>query len=867
MLVSELSHNKLFADKKRAGTKLEFPGCDLGAKLIVSRLMRLAIFWMTLVVSMVPLAAEPVTPKGAESFHSLAASRWQFGGVVAPRLEANLEQWLLRAPEANPALIEMFRLRDRQPVPKLTPWAGEFAGKYLISCVQALRLCDRADLREHTARFVADLISTQADDGYLGPFPKKERLLGHWDLWGHYHVMQGLLLWHDFSGDAAALAAARRAADLICRTYLDSDRRVFDAGSPEMNMAVAHVLAELHRRTGEPRYLTMTEEIVKDWERAGDYLRTGIVHTPFYQTPRPRWESLHDLQALAELWRITGETRYHIAFIRHWQTIREFDRRNTGAFSGGEKATGNAFAPSAIETCCTVAWMALSCDMLRLTGDARVADELELATFNAALGAQHPSGRWWTYNTPMDGERKASAHDIVFQARTGSPELNCCSVNGPRTLGMLGDWAVMRDDGGLVVNWLGPLELTTQDATGGKVTLSCTSNYPLDGDIAWRITSDRPLHVRFRIPAWAIGATAALGTAVDSTTPGNPPGGSAIAAPTVCISAHACPGTYLTVGGGEQHGPILLSLHLPLPLRTLEGQREQSGKVSLYRGPLLLACDQRDNAFDENGIPSIDLARLKEARFVPSQEGAGVLHAPWLLLELPTAKGPLRLRDFASAGANGTRYRSWLRVAGHEAPVGPDGLVVSARLKGDAKPQFGQFLNATGCVATADGKAVSLDGRDGMLLYALPDNFGADFTVAVRVRVRELPPAKQIGQIFSAWCGNLDDPLRLTVDGGKLFARIEAGRSYGTAGVPLATGEWHHVAAVKAGAKLTLYMDGAARASAEVPAVVSTQSRAFALGGNPAYTGGPEFLAADFADLLVRNRALSPAEIAALSRP
>lgn len=806
--------------------------------------MRFVIFWIALVALAVPLAAETVPSKGAEVLHSLAASRWHFGGVVAPRLEANLDQWLLRAPEANPALIEMFRLRDRLPVPKLTPWAGEFAGKYLISCVQALRLCDRANLREHTARFVAELIGTQADDGYLGPFPKSERLLGHWDLWGHYHVMQGLLLWHDFSDDAAALAAARRAADLICRTYLDGSRRVFDAGSPEMNMAVAHVLAELHRRTGEPRYLAMANEIVKDWERAGDYLRTGVAGTPFYKTPRPRWESLHDLQALAELWRITSEARYRDAFTSHWRTIREFDRRSTGAFSGGEKATGNAFAPSAIETCCTVAWMALSCDMLRLTGDPRVADELESSTFNAALGAQHPSGRWWTYNTPMDGERKASAHDIVFQARAGSPELNCCSVNGPRSLGMLSDWAVMRDERGLVVNWIGPLELTTKDAAGGTVTLRCETDYPLDGRIVWRITSNRPMRVRFRIPAWAEGTSARV----------------------VGKAAPVKSGAYLEVERAWRDTETV-ELQLPLPLRTFEGQREQSGKASLYRGPLLLAYDQRDNAFDEAGIPSIEPARLTEAKLIPSRETAGNPRAPWFLLELPTSKGPLRLRDFASAGASGTRYRSWLRVAGHEAPVGPDALIVSASLKGEAKPQFGQLLNAPGFAATADGQAISLNGRDGMLLYALPENFGADFTVAVRVRIRELPAAKQIGQIFSAWCGFMDDPLRLTVDHEKLAARIEAGRAYGTAGVPLAVGKWHHVAAVKAGAKLTLYVDGNARASTEVPAVVNTQSRACALGGNPAYTGAPEFLAADFADLLVRNRALSAAAVTALCHP
>ena len=56
-------------------------------------------------------------------------------------------------------------------------------------------------------------------------------------------------------------------------------------------------------------------------------------------------------------------------------------------------------------------------------------------------------------------------------------------------------------------------------------------------------------------------------------------------------------------------------------------------------------------------------------------------------------------------------------------------------------------------------------------------------------------------------------------------------------------------------------------ATAAVPTVVATQARACALGGNPAYTGAPEFLAADFADLLIRNRASSDEEIAALKHP
>ena len=154
-----------------------------------------------------------------------------FGGPMGERIEANLENWLLRAPTANPGMTEMFHVRDRKPKPDLVPWAGEFVGKYLISAIQARRMTSSDDLDALIRRIIADLINCQADDGYLGPFTKEERLLGHWDLWGHYHWMLALMMWHEDTGDNEALSCVIRAADLVCRTYLDTDRQVLDAGS------------------------------------------------------------------------------------------------------------------------------------------------------------------------------------------------------------------------------------------------------------------------------------------------------------------------------------------------------------------------------------------------------------------------------------------------------------------------------------------------------------------------------------------------------------------------------------------------------------------------------------------------------------
>lgn len=776
--------------------------------------------------------AGPAGKEGTMALERLSLSGFHFGGPVGARITANIDQWLLPAPSSNPGMLEMFRLRDRFPVPQLVPWAGEFAGKYLISCVQAIRMSDRADLREHTAAFVAELLATQSADGYLGPFPKNRRLLGEWDLWGHYHVMQGLLQWFDLTGDTRAMEAVVRAADNICHTYLDGARRVIDAGSPEMNMAVSHVLTDLYRRTGGSRYLQLVLEIEKDWERTGDYLRTGVSGMPFYKTPLPRWESLHDLQTLVGLWRITGDPRYRDAFISHWRTIRAFDVRNSGAFSGGEQATGNAYAPSAIETCCTVAWMALSVDMLELTGDPAIADELELSTLNGALGAQHPSGRWWTYDTPMNGERKASALDIVFQARAGTPELNCCAVNGPRAPGMLSEWAVMRHGDDITVNWHGPM---TFSHPGLPLKLSNTSHYPMDGTVIWKVETPGKRKLRFRIPGWAAGAEVSVAGEVAPVTPG----------------------TYFEAGRDWLAGD-LIRFHFPMPLRAVAGAREQDGRVSIYRGPLLLAWDQQDNGYDELAIPRLDPADLTNSKMVAvAKEDA------WLAMDIPVSGQVLRLRDFASAGSRGTRYRSWLKTAIEPRDPGGNGLLIRAPLRENAEAKPGALVES-GAFAPAEG-GLRLNGKDQMLSYALPGGFPQEVTVGLRVRLREQPAESRFAQIFSAWAASGDDPLRLVVQNGQVFARNETGTSRSTGGVPMNTGVWHQLAAVRTPSLLTLWLDGEPAASVPLVPGPASQAKRCALGGNPLYTGAPEFLAADFSNFTLYQRALTEAEIIGLA--
>ncbi len=583
------------------------------------------------------------------AFETSGAHGGAFGGFVGDCIKANLEHWLLIAPDSNPAMLEMFFDRDRQPRRALVPWAGEFAGKYLISAVLGYRLTPDARLRVLLDDLVATLEAAQDADGYLGPHPRSERLTGKthdshplWDLWGHYHLILGLLLWHQDSGGQRPLRVATRAADLLCDTFLDSSTRVADAGAEEMNMAVIHGLCLLYQQTENERHLRLARAIEGEWENApaGDYVRQALAGKEFHEMPKPRWESLHDLQAISELHYLTRDARYRQAFEHLWWSILKGDRHSTGGFSSGEQACGNPYDQRPIETCCTVAWIALSVDMLRLTGCSLVADELELTTFNALVGAQSPSGRWWTYNTPMDGFRRASAHDIVFQVGPGSPELNCCSVNGPRGLGMLSEWAIMTSPDGVVLNYYGPATLRAATPEGRILTLTETTDYPVEPAVRLTLGLAQPerFTLRLRIPAWSLRTTVRVN---GETLP------------------DVRPGTYLRLERTWQDGEVV-ELAFDFSLHFWAGEREAEGHGAIYRGPILLAYDRRYNAVDPHELPILDVSTLRVGAAAWERRPT-----PWLLLRAQDARDHrLILCDFASAGITGSPYRSWLPITG-----------------------------------------------------------------------------------------------------------------------------------------------------------------------------------------------------------
>lgn len=614
------------------------------------------------IVCLAALLALPGAEAMASEEASLSGVREMLlEGLMGQRFDANLEQWMYTAPYVNPAMFEMYRQRDVQPEQQLMAWYGEFTGKYLTSAVYLYRMRQDPEL-EKVIRYTVDMLAeVQGEDGYLGVFPKERRLIGsihpdmqprnwpHWDSWNHYHNMLGLLLWHQATGDEKALAVCRRAADYVYGFFIGGGRTLDECGSGETNMAIGHVYALLYQQTKDERYLEMTMAALKAFETdaGGDYYRAALKGVPFYKMDKPRWESLHCVQMLCELYKITGEESYRKAFENIWWSIVVYDRHNTGGFSSGEQAQGNPYDLRAIETCCTVAWTALSVDMLKLTGDSYVADELELTAWNGMIGSQHPSGRSFTYNSPMIGDKKASSHDIVFQAHAGSYELNCCSVNGPRGIGMIGDWGALADDGRVTLNYYGPSRIRVTLPDGRSLTLVQETDYPVGDTIRIRVECDAPVtaKLRLRIPFWSEHSRMSLN--------GNP-----LPDPT--------PRSYYGIDNTWRDGDEIVFTP-DLSLHYWHGNFEVGGKASVYRGPLLLTYDQRFNPQSYLDAPTLDQTAM-DYELLPCADP--LWPPPWLLAQFTDTQGrPVVLCDYASAGATGAGFTTWLPMQNGAKPM------------------------------------------------------------------------------------------------------------------------------------------------------------------------------------------------------
>lgn len=553
-------------------------------------------------------------------------------GETGQLAEALVNEWMLNIRKSDAPILDMYRDREIGIDWKIYPWSGEFAGKYLTSAYYIYKLTRSQKLYDYCIGFIDEMITYQDNDGYLGCFaeqgafnPENNYLHDEtWEAWAHYHVMTGLMLWHHLSQKQEYKDALLKIAELFLNRFYGENPKISESmGNAEQNLAVYHIFAQLYELTADQRYLDFAKEIEKDIPNSGDYINLAVQNIDFYKSAKPRWEAVHTVMGIAEMYHATGDEFYLRCAKQIVYSMLKTDVHNTGGFSSAEVALGDPFHNLEIETCCVVAFDAFASRMFTITGNTDILDMLERAHYNAALGAHSPTGKWATYNTPMEGIKKPNPNQ-------GSVYLNCCGVNSPRGVGQLTDWMFTKCGNTLCINLFETLE-----ASFGDMKINIEGNYPAPGIIKLTIENIGS-EIALRIPGWSKNTVITIGE--NEYRPNF--------------------GEYFTIPDTIAGENLEIMIDLDFTPYLEEGGLDYTGMFSIYSGPILYGADEANN-------PAVYIEHDTEHDNIPNITKSMLYSSSPLLCSDSVIRwklGDITLCDFYHLAPDLKKYRTWFTV-------------------------------------------------------------------------------------------------------------------------------------------------------------------------------------------------------------
>lgn len=471
--------------------------------------------------------------------------------------------------------------------------SGHTLGHYMTALVLTYQQTGDPEMRKRADYIVDELADAQAKrgTGYVGGLGRKRKdgttvdgeeifaeirkgeiKSGGFDLngsWAPFYTVHKL-----FAGllDIHAAWGNRKALDVASRLggYFE---QVFAPLTPEQIQNVLaceygginESFAELHARTGDPRWLAMARifydnRVLDPLKAREDKLANFHANT---QVPK--------LIGLARLHEITGDEADKTAASFFWNRVVH----HHSYVIGGNADREYFFEPDTIaqhitevtcEHCNTYNMLKLTRHLWSWQPDGALFDYYERAHLNHVMSAQDPATGGFTYMTPlMSGAARgfSSTDDDGFW---------CCVGSGMESHAKHGESIFWEDDGGtLFVNLYIPA-----DATWKKrgATLALETGYPFTPESTLTFTKVKSgrFPVALRVPGWAHGK-AVVTVNGETFTP---------------VFARG----YATVDRRWKAGDRL-SITLPLELR-IEATPGDDSTVAVLRGPMVLAADLGD---------------------------------------------------------------------------------------------------------------------------------------------------------------------------------------------------------------------------------------------------------------------------------
>jgi uncharacterized protein len=451
--------------------------------------------------------------------------------------------------------------------------AWERGPYYLDGLVPLAYLLDDSRLIEKVKKWIEPIISSSRDSGWYGPLKNKDR----WPLSVSNKV---LMQYYEATGD-------KRAFDVLIKYF-----RYLHASPPDwphkswrgvraMENAVTGYW--LYRQTGEKWILETIESIQKngaDWTSYYEKFpwdSTAAVDKKIPHDGTPEGMTAHGVNnAMAikypGLWyQQSGDARFKNAVYAGIEKYEKNHGQAAGKFSADEHLAGNS-PVQGTELCTVVEYMFSLEELYEILGDNKLADRLELLTYNALPGATTPDIWAHQYDQQSNqvvvsaAKRDWSSNDDYSNLYGFMPNFGCCLANmhqgWPKFVESM--WMATNDNGLALVAY-GPSRVTAQVADGKSVEITEDTDYPFRGSVNLTIKVKDPVRfpIELRIPGWADSLLVKYKNK------------------TVSIKRGANNRLFEKWKNGDR-----ISIEIPMNIRT---ERRYNNSLCLIRGPLYLS--------------------------------------------------------------------------------------------------------------------------------------------------------------------------------------------------------------------------------------------------------------------------------------
>ena len=372
-------------------------------------------------------------------------------------------------------------------------------------------LLDDEDKKQRAKKYIDAILERQNPDGWICPCTEEER--AEYDIWAVFLITKVLMVWYDCAHDERAIAAVYRAlknthellvAEKVTiktwgkfRTFecMIAINRIYDIYKEQWLIDLSRIL----REKGAD-YTKLTE----DWKTPINHwrLETHIVNI------------VMALKSEAVRYRMLGE-EYTDEAEMLWQVLEQYNATSAGVFTGDECLSG--ISPIQGTELCSVVELMYSMETLfAYTGEAKWADRLERAAFNA-LPATITEDMWAHQYDQQSNQIQATPFPGKSLFRTNGPgshifglepHFGCCTANFSQGWPKLAQSAFMHD-GDTIVN-VTPIPVTLNtEMKGTRVTLAIDTLYPFRDSVEYKVSTEAPVTftLKLRVPAWAESVT------------------------------------------------------------------------------------------------------------------------------------------------------------------------------------------------------------------------------------------------------------------------------------------------------------------------------------------------------------------------